>query len=44
VFDAKTKGFVALVDASNDIPASDVSGLSGLQTFVPSAYYAVAVH
>jgi len=44
VFDAKTKGFVALADAGNDIPASDVSGLAGLQTFVPSTYYAVTVH
>jgi hypothetical protein len=44
VFDAKKNGFVALADAANDIPASDVSGLSGLQSFVPSTYYAVTVH
>ena len=44
VFDAKTKGFVALADAGNDIPASDASGLTGLQSFVPSTYYAVTVH
>jgi len=44
VFDGKTSGFVALADAGNDIPASDVSGLSALQSFVPATYYAVAVH
>jgi hypothetical protein len=44
VFDAKKNGFVALADAANDIPASDLSGLSGLQSFVPSTFYAVTVH
>jgi hypothetical protein len=44
LFDDKSKGFVPLADASNNIPASDASGLSGLQTFVPSTYFAVTVH
>lgn len=44
LFDAKSNSFVPLADASNDIPASDVSGLSGLQAFVPSTYYAVTPH
>jgi len=44
VFDTKTKGFVALADAGNDIPTNDASGLAGLQSFVPSTYYAVTVH
>jgi hypothetical protein len=44
LFDDKSKSFVPLADASNDIPASDASGLSGLQTFVPSTYFAVTVH
>jgi hypothetical protein len=44
LFDDKSKSFVPLADASNDISASDVSGLSGLQAFVPSTYFAVTVH
>jgi hypothetical protein len=44
LFDDKSKSFVPLADASNDIPASDASGLSGLQTFVPSTYFAVTVN
>jgi hypothetical protein len=44
VFDAKTKGFVSLADAGNDIPANDASGLAALQGFVPSTYFAVTVH
>ena len=44
LFDDKSKSFVPLADASNDIPASDASGLSGLQSFVPSTYFAVTVH
>jgi hypothetical protein len=36
LFDANTTGFIALADAGNDIPANDLSGLSGLQSFVPS--------
>jgi hypothetical protein len=35
---------VPLADASNDIPKSDAGGLSGLQSFVPSTYFAVTVH
>jgi hypothetical protein len=44
VFNPKTNGFVALADAGGDIPANDASGLAGLQSFVPSTYYAVTVH
>src|SRR5262249_13302299 len=44
LFDAKSNRFVPLANASNNIPASDASGLSGLQGFVPSTYYAVVVH
>jgi hypothetical protein len=44
VFNPKTNGFVALADAGSDIPANDASGLAGLQSFVPSTYYAVTVH
>jgi hypothetical protein len=44
VFNPKTKGFIALADAGTDIPANDASGLAGLQSFVPSTYYAVTVH
>jgi hypothetical protein len=44
VFDADAKGFIALADASGDIPANDASGLASLQSFVPSTYYAVTVH
>ena len=44
LFDAKSNSFVPLADASNDIPASDASGLSGLQGFVPATYYAVTIH
>jgi hypothetical protein len=44
VFNPKTNGFVALADAGSDIPTNDASGLSGLQSFVPSTYYAVTVH
>jgi hypothetical protein len=44
IFDAKSNTFVLLADASNAIPTSDASGLAGLQTFVPSTYYAVTVH
>jgi hypothetical protein len=44
VFDGKTNRFVALADAGNDIPANDANGLSGLQSFVPSTYYAITVH
>jgi hypothetical protein len=44
VFNPKTKGFVALADAGSDIPTNDASGLAGLQSFVPSTYYAVTVH
>lgn len=43
LFDEKSGSFVLLADASNDIPASDASGLSGLQSFVPATYYAVRV-
>jgi hypothetical protein len=35
---------IAARGVSNDIPARDASGLSGLQSFVPSTYYAVIVH
>jgi hypothetical protein len=44
IFDATSNSFVPLASASNAIPASDGSGLAGLQTFVPSTYYAVTVH
>jgi hypothetical protein len=44
LFDVKKNGFVALADAGNDIPTNDAGGLSGLQSFVPSTYYAVTVH
>jgi MBG domain (YGX type) len=44
LYDDKSDRFVPLADASNNIPASDVSGLSGLQSFVPSTYFAVTVH
>jgi filamentous hemagglutinin family protein len=44
LYDDKSGNFVPLADASNDIPASDTSGLSGLQSFVPSTYFAVTVH
>jgi hypothetical protein len=44
LYDDKSDRFVPLADASNNIPASDVSGLSGLQTFVPATYFAVTVH
>ncbi|HET6248931.1 MAG TPA: MBG domain-containing protein, partial [Tepidisphaeraceae bacterium] len=44
VFNPKTNGFVALTDAGSDIPTNDASGLAGLQSFVPSTYYAVTVH
>jgi hypothetical protein len=44
LFDEKSNSFVPLADASNNIPASDASGLSGLQSFVPATYLAVTVH
>jgi filamentous hemagglutinin family protein len=44
VFDPKSKGFIALADASGDIPAGAADGLAALQGFVPSTYYAVTVH
>jgi hypothetical protein len=44
VFNTKSRSFVSLADAGNDIPASDLSGLAGLQNFTPSTYYAVTVH
>ena len=44
LFDDKSRSFVPLADASNDIPASDAGGLSGLQSFVPSTYFAITVH
>ena len=43
VFDPKTKGFVALADASGDIPPSVTNGLAALQSFVPSSFFAVTV-
>ena len=43
-FNPKTNGFSPLADAGSDIPANDASGLAGLQSFVPSTYYAVTVH
>jgi MBG domain (YGX type) len=43
IFDAKTKGFVALADASGDIPAS-VGGVAALQGFVPATFFAVTLH
>jgi len=42
VFDAKTKGFVALADASGDLPAGS-GGPVALQGFVPSTFIAVAI-
>jgi hypothetical protein len=44
VFDAGTNRFVPVADAQNDIPANDANGLSGLQSFVPSNFFAVTVH
>jgi hypothetical protein len=44
LFDDKSKSFVPIADASNGIPASDASGLTGLQSFVPSTYFAVTVN
>jgi hypothetical protein len=44
IFDAKTKGFVSLADASGDIPAGALGGLAALQGFTPSTYFAVTVH
>ena len=41
IFDAKTKGFVALADASGEIPPAAVSAIATLQKFVPSTYFAV---
>jgi len=44
VYNPKTGKFVALADAGNDIPTNDAAGLTGLQGFSPSTYYAVTVH
>jgi hypothetical protein len=44
LFDARSNLFVPLANASNGIPAYDAPGLTGLQSFVPSTYYAVTVH
>jgi hypothetical protein len=42
VFDAKTKGFVALADAGNDIPANDLTMRT--VSVVPSAILMVCAH
>jgi hypothetical protein len=44
VFDPKTRGFIALADASDDIPADALNALATLEGFVPSTYFAVTVH
>jgi hypothetical protein len=45
IFDAKTKGFVVLADASGEIPAAAaVTAIATLQKFVPSTYFAVTLH
>jgi hypothetical protein len=44
IFDPKTKGFVSLADAGNNPPAGAGNGVSALQGFVPSTYYAVSMH
>jgi hypothetical protein len=42
VYDAKTKGFVSLADASGDLPAGS-GGPAGLPGFAPATFIAVAV-
>jgi hypothetical protein len=44
VFDPKLKGFIALADASGDIPAAALNGLATLEAFAPSTYFAVTIH
>jgi hypothetical protein len=44
IFDAKTKGFVALADASGEIPPAAATAIATLQKFVPSTYFAVTLH
>lgn len=44
LFDPNAKGFVALADAGNDIPAGAANGLAELQNFTLATYYAVSVH
>jgi hypothetical protein len=44
IFDPKTKGFVALADASGQIPATAAAHLAALQGFVPSTFFAVTIH
>jgi hypothetical protein len=41
---ASDPGAIARQRAGNDLPASGASCLSGLQSFVPSTYFAVTVH
>ena len=43
IYDAKTKGFVSLADASGSLP-DGTSAATELQNFVASTYYAVAMH
>ena len=42
IYDAKTKGFVSLADASGDLPAGS-GGSAALLGFVPSSFIAVTV-
>ena len=40
----ETKGFVALADASGQIPAAAVTTAAALKDFVPSTFFAVTLH
>jgi hypothetical protein len=44
IFDPRTKGFVALADASGEIPATAAAHIAAVQNFVPSTFFAVTIH